>query len=214
MRPAAFAGGGRRRSPLWRVRSPFASSHRRQSSSASSLRRRHAFETAYYASNSLSRGKTGPVGACQSGEQPTGREDERVGAGGCCELHRGRQAVLRRAARKRECRPPERAERIGEIGGRKTQRELVRVSRRSDEQDRRGHDEVELAERFAEALAILRSPARGSSRVAIAHAQAALDLAANVLAVQLLVPREERAVDVGDLVHEVGAVGRREWKLD
>ena len=63
-------------------------------------------------------------------------------------------------------------------------------------------------------LAVLLPLARGRSRLTVADPQAALDLAADVFAVQLLVAGEERAVDVGRLAHEVGAVLRSEREID
>ena len=70
------------------------------------------------------------------------------------------------------------------------------------------------SQRRREPLAVLRALARRRGGIGVRHLEAALDLAADVLAVQLLVAGEERAVDVGRLAHEVGAVRRRERQVE
>ena len=133
------------------------------------------------------------------------REDERVPAGPRRELHVRRQ---------RERGPAERAERIRE---RRAGRRIVSSSTSAGGATNGTAGVTSRstpAQRLLDALAVLLALARGRGRLGVRHLEAALDLAADVLAVQLLVAGEERAVDVGRLAHEVGAVRRRERQLD
>jgi hypothetical protein len=116
--------------------------------------------------------------------------------------------------RERERGPAERAERIRERRAGAADRELVDVRRRRNERDCGSDEQIDAGERLLDALAVLLALPRGCVRLRARHFETALDLAADVLAVQLLVAGEERPVDVGSLAHEVGPVRRCERKRD
>src|SRR5581483_1548455 len=89
-----------------------------------------------------------------------GGEHERVVAGTADELHRRRQPVLRRACRKRECRPSECVERIGEADERAALADLVDVHRRRHEPECRREQQPAIAQRLLRLVAQLLAPAR------------------------------------------------------
>ena len=193
---------------------PFGSSRRRRSCSASSSRRRRASGTAHRPSNTLLQGKTCPARArCEASRRPAARTRASAPAGAASWTDAGRPSSAGPHGSASAGQP-------SELNGYVSEVPPARISSSSTsaggatKRDGRRHEQVEPADRLREALAVLGALALGRGRLRVAHPQAALDLAADVLAVQLLVAREERAVDVGHLAHEVGAVGRRERQLD
>src|SRR5262249_50697612 len=83
-----------------------------------------------------------------------------------------------------------------------------------DARDAGRDEQIDAREHFLDLPAVLLALARGCCRLRVGHLETPLDLAADVLAVQLLVAEEQRAMDVGHLVHEIGTVRRGEWELD
>ena len=119
------------------------------------------------------------------------------------ELGRRGQAVLRGAARQRQRRPAERVERKREDGeGSPRTSGSIDVGRRRDEPQGRRQQQVAAVERRLCALGVLPPRSLGRRVLAVGDLEAALDLAGDVLAVEVAVSRVELAVDVADLAHE------------
>src|ERR687892_918957 len=135
-------------------------------------------------------------------EGEAGREDERVVTRPGDELDRGGQPVLGGAARESERGPAERAEGIREAQHALAQGEVADPDRRRNERERRRHEQVQPLHELETALAIcLVRGARGLSLL-LGDGEAALDLRADILAVEVAVAGEEFAMDLGRLGHE------------
>ena len=84
-----------------------------------------------------------------------GREDETVGAVRAGELDRRWKSVLGRTARKREGRPAEAVEGIGEGDDALADVEVVHLDGRSDAREGRSENEVDAGYCLGDALAVL-----------------------------------------------------------
>src|SRR6185295_10511202 len=135
-------------------------------------------------------------------------EDEGVRTRSADDLERGRQTVLGRAARKSERGPAERRDRIREVDQREAYVQIAgpgaAVERRCDDRECRRQNQVEAVERLFGSFPVLGAEPATALDLGVAHRQAALDLDANVLSVQVSVFREQLAVDVGHLAVEAG----------
>src|SRR5690348_11256252 len=174
------------------------------SSTASSMRRRAVRIVSRVCRQSWSRATPSDEGC----EHRPGGQDERIRLSMPHDLHRGRQTVLRGAARERERGPAEGVEREREGDSALADRQLVDVCRRGDERNGRRDQQVDSPRRLFAALAVLGPEAPGDLHLLVGDLHAARDLAARVLAVLVRSLREEPAVYVRDLAHEEPVLGR------
>src|SRR5262249_27163339 len=86
---------------------------------------------------------------------------------------------------------------------------LPGADRGRDEAERGGYEQVDARHSRLERRAVLLPACRSARVLVLGDLEAALDLAPDVRSVQLWVLREQLAVDVCNLAHEVRAVARR-----